>query len=322
MGFFSVFPPYLLVGTMLATGLVPALLSGLLVRESALILEPRFARYGARARALALGAVGVLLVGGLGLGTVGLYHTVASEGGDKLLGDIAQALLEAKLSFPEWAAGWLPESLPELKQQLAHWLGENAAQIRAASGGLLHTLALITLGLVVGAMSLFQMPPSAPGPLLSAWLARLDGLADSFSKVVFAQVKISLVNTVLTGVLLVGVLPLLGVSLPFVKTLLVLTFVFGLVPIVGNIASNVVLFLVGLTHSVAVAIGLLGYLVAIHTLEHFLNAAIIGRAVRSRAIELLPAMLLGETLFGVGGLVAAPIVYTWVKSDLKARRLV
>ena len=46
------------------------------------------------------------------------------------------------------------------------------------------------------------------------------------------------INTVITAVYLVIVLPLLGVSLPFAKTLVVVTFVCGLIPVVGNLIAN------------------------------------------------------------------------------------
>jgi predicted PurR-regulated permease PerM len=45
-------------------------------------------------------------------------------------------------------------------------------------------------------------------------------------------VRISAVNTLLTALYLGVLLPILGVSLPLVKTLIVLTFLAGLLPVV------------------------------------------------------------------------------------------
>jgi predicted PurR-regulated permease PerM len=44
--------------------------------------------------------------------------------------------------------------------------------------------------------------------------------------------------------------------------------------------------------------------------------------IRARAWELLIAMLLMETLFGIAGLVAAPVYYGYLKRELAAARLI
>jgi len=41
--------------------------------------------------------------------------------------------------------------------------------------------------------------------------------------------------------LLAGVLPLLGIHLPFVKTMIAVTFLAGLLPVIGNLISNTVI---------------------------------------------------------------------------------
>ena len=60
----------------------------------------------------------------------------------------------------------------------------------------------------------------------------------------------------------------------------------------------------------------------IHKAEYFLNARIIGAHVNARAWELLCAILVMETLFGVPGLVAAPVFYAYVKKELSDAELV
>jgi predicted PurR-regulated permease PerM len=140
--------------------------------------------------------------------------------------------------------------------------------------------------------------------------------------VVFAQVKISSVNTLLTGIFLLVVLPLFGVYMPLAKSLVVLTFVVGLLPVVGNLISNTMIFVVGLSLSLGVAVSALAYLVVIHKLEYFLNARIIGTQIRARAWELLIAMLLMESIFGAPGLIAAPIYYAYLKRELEGAKLI
>jgi predicted PurR-regulated permease PerM len=86
--------------------------------------------------------------------------------------------------------------------------------------------------------------------------------------------------------------------------------------------SNTVIVVVSLSHSMGAAAGSLAYLVTIHKLEYFVNAQIIGTQMRARAWELLTAMLVMEALFGLPGLVAAPIYYGYLKAELAAKRLV
>jgi predicted PurR-regulated permease PerM len=160
------------------------------------------------------------------------------------------------------------------------------------------------------------------GPLAAALGARCANLAAAFRDIVFAQTKISAINTLLTGSYLLIVLPLFGVNLPLAKTLVAITFVAGLLPVVGNLISNTMIFIVGLSVSPGVAVASLSYLIVIHKLEYFLNAGIVGTRIRARAWELLIAMLVMEAMFGVGGLIAAPIYYAALKRELEAARLI
>ena len=57
---------------------------------------------------------------------------------------------------------------------------------------------------------------------------------------VFAQVRISALNTALTGLYLLGIVPLTGAQLPLVKTMIAVTFIARLSPVIGNLISNTV----------------------------------------------------------------------------------
>ena len=65
--------------------------------------------------------------------------------------------------------------------------------------------------------------------------------------------------------------------------------------------------IVSLSHSLAIAISSLIFLMAIHKLEYFLNARIVGSRIRAKAWEILLAMVVFESMFGITGVVAAPI---------------
>jgi predicted PurR-regulated permease PerM len=92
----------------------------------------------------------------------------------------------------------------------------------------------------------------------------------------------------------------------------------GLIPVFGNLISNVVIVVVSLSVSPFVALGSLIYLVLIHKLEYFLNARLVGTQIEARAWELLLAMLVMEAAFGIPGLIAAPIYFAYLKDELSA----
>ena len=77
-----------------------------------------------------------------------------------------------------------------------------------------------------------------------------------------------------------------------------------------------------LSISIYVAIGALVFSVVIHKLEYFLNAKIVGAEIRSRAWELLAAMIFLEAAFGVAGLIAAPLYYAYIKNELLEANLI
>ena len=160
------------------------------------------------------------------------------------------------------------------------------------------------------------------GPFSKALHERVTFLDSAFRRIVFSQIRISALNTVLTGIFLVIVLPLSGNPLPLTKTMIAVTFIAGMLPIVGNLISNTVIVLISLSVSPAAAVGSLVFLVVIHKLEYFINARIIGSQIRSRAWEILLSMLVMEAAFGLAGLIAAPIFYAYLKDELAEQKLI
>src|SRR5213078_4834862 len=70
----------------------------------------------------------------------------------------------------------------------------------------------------------------------------------SFATVMGAQITISLINTTLTAIFV------LAVQLPYGLLVIPITFLCGLVPIVGNLVSNAVIVFLALTVSLKLAI--------------------------------------------------------------------
>src|SRR5216117_1376481 len=132
----------------------------------------------------------------------------------------------------------------------------------------------------------------------------------SFATVMGAQITISLINTVLTSIFL------LAVRLPHVPLLIAITFLCGLVPIVGNLISNTIIVFVALTVSLKLAISALIFLVVIHKLEYLLNSKIIGDRIRNPVWLTLVALIIGERLMGIPGLILAPVVLNYLRVEM------
>ena len=308
--------------------LLPALLAGLLVFELVHVLAARFNRRTAspRSRLLAAGfIVGLVLVGtGAAIfGGVAYFH---GGGGSLpvLFGKMAEILDNTRSSLPEGLRASLPVTADELRAAVTHWLRTHAPELQLAGKEAGLTVAHVIVGMLVGAMLAVGEVRGAGErkPLPGALAERARRLGEAFRRVVFAQVRISAINTLLTGLYLAVALPLLDIHLPLTKTMIALTFVLGLLPVIGNLASNVVIVVVSLAHSPAVAVGSLVFLVVVHKLEYFLNARIVGQQISARAWELLVAMLVMEAAFGIAGLVAAPIFSAWLKDELASAGLI
>jgi predicted PurR-regulated permease PerM len=146
-------------------------------------------------------------------------------------------------------------------------------------------------------------------------LTRFQTFYGSFSTVMGAQLLISLINTALTAAFL------LLADFPFASIIIVLTFLCGLLPVVGNLISNTLITCVGLTVSPQLALLALGFLVVIHKLEYFLNSRIIGRRIKNPMWLTLLGLLLGEKLMGIPGMILAPVVLHYIKVEASRRTL-
>jgi predicted PurR-regulated permease PerM len=262
----------------------------------------------------------LLLMAALSLSTM-LYDR--SESLAALMQKMADVVDTGRGHLPAWAQEYLPANAQELEVVASGWLRTHAGELQTAGEHVARMLVQIVVGMVIGGMIALAdyRAPRRRGPLAEALGARVALLGRAFRRVVFAQFRISLLNTTLTAIYLLFVLPALGVHLPLLKTMIAVTFVAGLLPVLGNLISNTVIFVVSLSSSLLAAVGSLVFLVLIHKLEYFVNARIIGGRIRARAWELLLAMLAMDAAFGIPGLIAAPIYYAYLKDELSSREL-
>lgn len=309
--------------------LLPALMAGLLVYEVVVSLAPLMGRRisGDRARVLAVAIIGVVVVGVITLlilGAISFFRMEIGNPEDLWQNKLMPMVERARQQLPQAVVDRLPDSVDDLRVTALDWARSHAVTLQLAGKEAARVLVHIVIGLVLGAfVALSRTRPSHQmGPFAAELSLRCARLADAFHNIVFAQIKISLVNSAFTAIFLVGVLPLFGVHLPLTKTLIVITFIVGLLPVIGNLFSNTAITIVGLSVGLYVGLGALAFLILIHKLEYFLNARIVGGQIRARAWELLVAMLVFEAAFGLPGLVAAPIFYAYLKAELEAGRLI
>ena len=131
----------------------------------------------------------------------------------------------------------------------------------------------------------------------------------SFTMVMGAQILIAAINTVLTSIFVIGV------RLPHAAVMVGVTFLCGMVPVVGNIISNAIITAVAFTVSPRMALVALCFLIVIHKFEYFLNSKIIGDRIRNPVWLTLLGLILGEKLMGIPGMILAPVVLNYMKVE-------
>jgi predicted PurR-regulated permease PerM len=301
--------------------LVPALFAGflahMLLRGMARRLRGGRVSHGV-ARALAASLLGLAAAGIVAGAALLLHGFVRGRLGDlpgllSSVGETARRLLSSVEGLG------IPFSAPTGNDG---WLSRYAVELRHAGLIGLRGLAHVIVGAIVGVLVFFGAPERVEAPLAAALAERIARFDVAFRTVAKAQLEISAVNTSLTGLYLLVALPLFGIRVPLAGTLVALTFVCGLLPVIGNLVSNAFVVLLSIGVSPWVAALSVVFLVVIHKLEYFLNAKIVGVRIGAAVWETLLAMILLDAVFGVPGLVLAPVVYAWTKAELVERGLV
>jgi len=257
---------------------------------------------------LALNAKGVVF------GAVAQYQA--------LLHHLAGTVLEIRQKLPPDLAAHLPDELLAAQSWLVDYLQSQAHALTGFGTAGLRGVLLVYVGLVVGALMVGSEAPRSTGPLRAALCQRGGDFMKAFRQIVVAQFWIAAFNAACTAAFLWIALPLAGVTMPYAASLVGLTFLAGLIPIVGNLLCNSVLTVAGVSVSPTVGLACLLFLVAIHKFEYFINAKVVGKRTNTAAWELLTVMFVGEAIFGVAGLVAAPLYYAYAKRELQDAELI
>ncbi len=200
---------------------------------------------------------------------------------------MADLVDQSRSQIPDWLLAYLPQSAEALQQSFAHWIRDHASQATDLGKQMGRLIVHLLVGMVIGALAaLYDTTHIHHYKPLSAALhqrivrlhqrivrlhqrivrlhQRIVRLHQAFKQIVFAQVRIAGINAAFTGIFLALVLPMAGVDLPFVKTMILITFVAGLLPVIGNLISNTVIVVISLLHSLSTAAFALLFLVTIH----------------------------------------------------------
>jgi predicted PurR-regulated permease PerM len=301
--------------------LLTALMAGLLVYQLVRTLGPMIHQrvYNRRAHlitVLLLSAVVIALL------TLAIFGAIAFLRDPNRIAAVQNKFLiaieMARTQMPGWLQQYMPVDASSMRSMVADWMHTHRGELQIAGREAFTISAHILIGMVLGAMAALNAanPIAIKQPLAAALLRRCSLMADAFARVVFAQIKISLLNTLFTAVFLLVIMRIAGVHLPLSKTMILVTFIVGLLPVVGNLISNTLIVVVALSVSLYAAIAALVFLILIHKFEYFLNARIVGLQINARSWELLLAMLIAEAMFGLPGVVAAPVYYAYIKREL------
>ncbi len=220
-----------------------------------------------------------------------------------------------------FGVAWPVATASDLRPFLLQTLKTNARSITTASGLLTRGLFQVLVGVAIAVLRFLSLPadgrPAPRGQGLDAELVhecgvRLSLFSASFERVMGAQIVIAAINAGVTAAFLVAL------GLPFRTLLTLTTFVCGLVPIVGNVASNALIVGAALTVSNRMAAAALVFLVLIHKGEYFLNSRIIGSRIDVPMWATLAGLLVGEATMGVAGVILAPTLVYYLREELRA----
>lgn len=306
----------------LATRRLARGLDAVVVRRRRAALQAPFTSPMARAIAAALVMLAPLVVMALAFSQAREFVLNAPDQYRELLDYIARTVLELRLKLPADMAVYLPEGAADVQRLVAGYLRAQAGMLALTGRAWLGGLLFAYVGLLVGALAGAGMASVGGGPLTVLLRQRITLFGEAFGQIVAAQFWIAAFNALLTTVFLLLLLPLWDLRLPYTPALITLTFVAGLVPIVGNLLCNAVITMVGLSVSPIAAIACLLFLILIHKAEYVINAKVVGSRTQMAVWELLAVMFMAEAVFGPAGLVAAPLFYAYLKKELQAAQLV
>lgn len=326
---------YIFMGIAIMTAyvykLMPTLISGvvifIIINGIYNYISPKF--HSKYSKKITLSLV-VILISALFIAmSFGLYYAIKiSNENIKELGEqVFTVLQEFKVYVPASFTHYIPTDITVFNEKVLELTKANSSSLLLVTSNSIKAFLLVILGIILGAVTAssflnYSQEKTSNSLLVNSLLMRIKLFGESTKRVVFAQIKISLINTVLSSIYFLIILPLFATKLPHTNVLILLTFILGLIPIIGNIISNTIVMIIGLSVSFKLALFSLVYMIFIHKLEYYINARIVGKEIKTNIWEILIVMVLMETLFGIVGLATSTIIYGYIKEELKLSNLI
>lgn len=297
----------------------PAVLSGLLayvVTKNAMNkVQTRFPDITVKESIVGM-VIGIFSLLILGVIITFIVNALNADNSMQLIGTLLETLNKAKTFLPDAVTHYIPDSITEAKEAFLVAFKANITSFATFGQNALYTLLLILIGWLIGILIACKGKKEPSSVFSETWLDLWLKLSQSFRFVVFAQIKVALFNSSIIAIFLFIVCPIVGWPMPYAKTLVLLTFVCGLMPIIGNLIANTITFIIALTVSLPAAICSLVVLMLIHKAEYLIISKSLGADIGSDVWELLLVLFAGEILFGTSGLVFAPILYAFFKKEM------
>lgn len=215
----------------------------------------------------------------------------------------------------------------DLKKYIMELIQNNSKNLLNIGNSVFHFILIILLGIIIGALFSYAK-------LYSKYILKIENkysinsdyflmikyirsFSDKFKLILYSQFWVAIINTLASIIYLFILLPLFDINIPYKTIAIVVTFIASLIPIIGNLISNTLITILSLTVNVKVAIISLIYLMVLHKFEYVIIAKVIGEKINSAIWEILCALIIFESIFGLAGLVLAPVLYTYIKEELK-----
>ena len=236
---------------------------------------------------------------------------------------IKLAILDAKSSLPSVIANSLPttpEQWDAVSQKLSAFVGQHAL---GWSGHWVSLFFQFMFAAII-ALSLSSSPRGRESQSVVSTIIQHQFVvfSECFKRLLGAQVYVAIWNAFCTAIFVFMILPSFDIVLPFRGLLVGFTLCISIIPALGNVVANGVMALLCLPYGIVVVVGALCYLILAHKVEYIINARIIGKHVRSSIPEMLVALIVGEKLFGLPGLMLGPVLYAFVKAELFAKKII
>jgi predicted PurR-regulated permease PerM len=263
------------------------------------------------------------------IAAIGCGLFIFSKRAYKALPEIAERTISDVGEFAEKKGIQLPFSdYASLKSAALAEVKDKAANVGRYAREAAFQFAMVIIGLIVAA-SLFlnarwgtESDPQSSGDnayasFVRELAARFSTFYKSFCRVMGAQIIISAINTGFTAVFLAWN------HFPNAFVIVVLTFLFGLLPIVGNLMGNTLIVGVAFTmpNGPRMALFSLIFLIVVHKLEYFLNSKIVGERIKNPVWLTLIGLVVGEKLMGIPGMALAPVVLHYIKVEASRNKM-